>query len=114
MRSQGHVEFLGRTKILVFPKIADVVSTLANSDLRPGVPQRLRLLRAIEDGDVIAIAILRFRCPDFASVGRYRDSWIARMLVDVEELMIGQQRCGPYVVVGKVAAHHQWRAKNTP
>lgn len=92
-------------EVLALPQIADVVFRGWQSQVFPRVGQRLRRILQIKKRDIGALTCFRTGDPDCSGARVDYSSVIAGMLIDSDDFRIGEQRCGPIVEHGEIAAH---------
>jgi len=98
----------------VFPEIAELVGSTLQAQILPSVVKRLRRCVEIENGDVRAIAGFRSGYPNSSLVGRDGGMAASGVLIDTDQLCIGERGFSPLVRQSEIAAHDERRAKDGP
>src|SRR6266511_493027 len=114
MCRQGDFNRSGRPDVLVCPQVAQRVTWGQQTEIAPGVMNSSCCVADVEDGDVGASAGLRPRSPNNKVVGSDDGMIVPGVLIDRDNLGVGEQRCGPVIRQQQIAAHDQRRTEDGP
>ena len=99
-------KFLG-AEVFMFPKVTKAVLTALEAQSLPGIVKWLWHGVEVENGNVDAIAGFRSGQPDGGFVRRDDGMAAGGMLIDADQLGIGERGLGPVVAQSEIAAHDE-------
>src|SRR6266511_2058893 len=114
MCRQGDFNRSGRPDVLVCPQVAQRVTWGQQTEIAPGVMNSSCCVTDVEDGDVGGFAGLRPCSPNNNVVGSDDGMIVPGVLIDRDNLGVGEQRRGPVIRQQQIAAHDQRRTENGP
>src|SRR5580704_15636334 len=111
---EREVDKFFRTQVLMLPKIAEFVVGAFEAKVFPGIVERLRRGIEIEEGDVDAIARFWSGKPDRRLIGREYGMATGGMLINADQLGIGERSLSPFVAQREISSHDERRTKDGP
>ena len=109
MRRQSDFNRSGRPDVLVCPQVAQPVAWGRETEIAPGVMNSLRCIADVKDRDVAVSAGVSTRLgprrPNHNVVSSNNGMIVPGVLIDRNDLGVGEQRSGPVISLQQIAAH---------